>query len=184
VGVQDVQVLGRQVHRVQDRRREPLEQLGERLVRDLGERPAAVEPVAQEEEQALAVGRARDLGLEMRRQELGKPVLGVDRAVLCECGPGADERVAVLELDREPRRRPAQVHDVRRARVAMHRGREARALPRASDRAPPLGDGIVRRLRPRRPPGHPPAVRVPGREVGERGEVGVADRLGDRERPA
>ena len=77
-------LLRRQVHRVQHRRREALEHLGERVADDLDERLAVLEQVVQVEEQALAVGRAGDLRLEVRRQELGQAVLGVDRAVLRE----------------------------------------------------------------------------------------------------
>ncbi len=150
---------------------------------DLGERPAVLEQVVQVEEQALAVRRAGDLRLEVRRQELGQAVLGVDRAVLREGCAGPHERVAVLVLDLEAARRTAQVHDVRAARDAAHRRRELRVIARASDRAPALGDGAVDGRVERPPPRHAPAVGVARRQVGEGGEVGVADRLGDRERP-
>jgi hypothetical protein len=118
------------------------------------------------------------------RQELGEAVLGVDRAVLREGCSRAHERMAVLELDREPSGRTAQVNDVRAASDAAHRRRELRVLAGAPDRAPALGDGAVDRRVERRPPRHAPAVGVARRQVAERGEVDVADRIGDRERAA
>jgi len=101
--------------------------------------PPSSEQVVQVEEQALAVRRPGDFRLEMRRQELGQAVLGVDRAVLREGRAGPHERMEVLVLHLEAARRPAQVHDVRAAGGAAHRRRELRVLTCAPDCAPTFG---------------------------------------------
>ena len=153
VRVDDVQRVRRQVHRVQHRRR--VASAAPRRARRARPRRTAGRPRAGR--------RGRGTGARCRSSRRpsprgrggsssGRRCCGWIAPFCANAAPVAHERVAVLELDREPGRRAAQVDDVRAAGDAAQSWRvnagSSRALPTARRRSG------RRRRRPRRGVGH------------------------------
>ena len=162
-----VQRVGRQVHRVQDGRGVGLQHLAERVAHDLGKGRA---PSGTARGRAGTVARCRSSPRSSPRARAAaapEPVLRVQRAVLREGGAVAHEGVAVLEPEREPRCRAAEV-DERDLRRRPRRWRRGTPDPRARRRPPACAPAARSRGAPRRRATRPCPSRRGGAATGRR----------------
>ena len=131
-----------------------------------------LQPDGDVQQVPLAVGAADELPLPGGREYLAKPVLGVDRAVVCHRDVAAQERVGVAGLDRQARSRPAQVHQPQVTDVTVREFVVGRLVNRPQRRL--LGMHL-----PAFVPGHAPAIPVELRQSGELTQAVLAEHPGE-----